>query len=109
MRGNISIKLAAVEVSKFCSCHRLVLARHRDAHQWYYFFVKEPSWIEFGDCLLYYPSPQELFLDRGPLLMYRAILDLIPAEIVSDLISKLPYQEMYPEGPGEFVLWPPQD
>jgi len=97
--GAKSINLFAVEVSKFCVCHRLVLTRENDARKWFYFFVKEPSTIEFGDRLLLDTKKGELFLDRGPMLMYRAILDEMHKEGAKDLIRKLPYRDMYPEDP----------
>ena len=104
----ILLYLIAVEVSKHCPCHRLVLARCLDIHSWYYFFIKEPSWIEFGDRLLYYPETQELFQDRGPMLMYRALLDEVPSEYAVVLVEKLPYAEMYPNEGGGIVFEPPQ-
>lgn len=97
MIENKAINLLVVEVSKFCKCHRLVLTRVNDAHSWFYFFVKEPSWIEFGDRLLFYPASLELFQDRGPTLIYRAQLDDLPVEVATNLAEKLPYSEMYPE------------
>ena len=108
--GNIAINLFAVEVRKFCPCHRLILARMNDAHEWFYFFVKEPSWIEFGDRLLYYPATRELFQDRGLTLTYRARLDDLPVEVATDLVERLPYPEMYPDdfGGNTAGIKPPQ-
>jgi len=102
------IKLIAVEVSKPCTCHRLVLARGLDVRHWLYFFVKEPSWIEFGDRLLFYPAALELFLDRGPTLIYRAQLDDMNADAALELTEKLPYPGMYPDEPGFTIIRPPQ-
>jgi len=98
----LSVKLIAVEVSKPCTCHRLVLARKLDARYWLYFFVKEPSWVEFGDRLLFYPATLELFLDKGPTLTYRAQLDDMSPDAALELAMKLPYPEMYP---GDSTPW----
>jgi hypothetical protein len=107
--GNKSIKLIAIEVSDFDSDHYLILAREKDVRNWFYFSVRKPSWIEFGDRLLYYPASQELFQDRGLLLSYRARLDAIPASAAVDLAARLPYLEMYPNESGGVSFIPPQE
>lgn len=108
MGENKPYNLFAVEVRKFCMCHRLILARRNEARAWFYFFTKEPCWIEFGDHLLYYPVTRELFQKRGPTLTYRAQLDLIPETVALDLVESLPYAEMYGGSNGGFINIPPQ-
>ena len=49
-------------------------------------YVRKPTFIQFGDRLLYYKSVSEFFLDRGPKLQYKVHTDPFPKEVLAQLI-----------------------
>jgi len=88
-----------VEAFDYCEYHLIILTCDQSRHMWRYFFVRKPTWVDFGDRLEYYPNSAEVFLVRNPKLRFRVFFDIFPDDIdVDKLINDLPYKEIYGDG-----------
>lgn len=86
-------KLIVVETYTPCRCHTIVTARHPDRRYYLFMFVRSPHNINFGDTILADSTCDErsrvenVYLYRGPGLIYHLILDDFPPYMIQKLIT----------------------